>query len=85
MSSSHADHTFCRLMLKQTRLELTKEQRTRLVGAWSYRYGWTDTAEFHVRDGFYWHGSACCAFYARYQGIVAWLEHNYPGEDDETL
>lgn len=73
------DHTFCRLLLKVTRSELTAEQRRCLVGAWSYMYrrsGVAESGEFHVRDGFYWHGSACCSFYARQQGILAWLEHN---------
>ena len=33
-----SDHTFCRLLLKETRRTLTGEQRKRLVGSWSYNY-----------------------------------------------
>ena len=33
-----SDHTFCRMLLKETRRTLTAEQARRLVGAWSYNY-----------------------------------------------
>ena len=77
-----SDHTFCRLLLKVTRADLTAEQRKRLVGAWSYLYRWSgavDSGEYHIpNDNFYWHGSCCCAYYARSQGINAWLQQFYP-------
>ena len=82
------NHDFCRLLLKVTRAELTAEQRRRLVGGWAYTYdrnGRVDSGEYHVpRDSFYWHGSCCCAFYARSQGISAWLAEHYPEEHDMT-
>jgi len=77
-----SNHDFCRTLLKVTRDHLTSEQRKRLVGAWSYMYRWSGAAEsgeYHVpKDKFYWHGSACCAYHARTQGINAWLEYHYP-------
>jgi len=77
-----SDHDFCRLLLSETRRTLTAEQRKRLVGGWSYVYRWGGAArsgEYHVpKDSFYWHGSACCAYEARTNGINAWLEHFYP-------
>lgn len=80
-----SDHTFCRLLLKERRHTLTSEQRKRLVGGWSYLYRWqgaVDSGEYHVpKDNFYWHGSACCAYYARSQGIFAWLEKFYPEDE----
>ncbi len=79
-------HDFCRLLLAMTRKELTPAQRRRLVGAWSYTYSWsgtTDSGEYHVpRDKFYWHGSCCCAYHARSQGITAWQAEHYPEEID---
>ena len=84
MSDSHG---FCRLLLNATRAELTGEQRKRLVGSWSYMYRWSGAAvsgEWHGPDGYYWHGSACCAYHARSEGIHAWLNKFYPekGETD---
>lgn len=77
-----ADHTFCRLMLKQTRQDLTAEQRKRLKGAWSYMYGGRDQGEFQVtKENFYWYGSAHCAYEARAKGIMAWLNKNYPEQE----
>ncbi len=77
-----SDHTFCRLLLKETRRTLTSEQRKRLVGAWSYKYVGQHDGEFHVqKDDFYWHGSACCSYHARSQGISAWLAANYPEDE----
>lgn len=74
-----SDHTFCRVLLKVTRADLTAEQRKRLVGAWSYNYTGQRDGEFHVpKDDFYWHGSACCAYHARTQGINAWEQQFYP-------
>jgi len=70
------NHDFCRLMLKGVRSELTADQRKKLVGSWSYLYRWSgavDSGEFHGPDGFYWHGSTCCAYDARQQGISAWI------------
>ncbi len=72
------NHGFCRMLLKATRADLTSEQRKRLVGAWSYTYE-RRMGEFHVpKDDFYWYGSADCAYHARHQGIIAWLEKFYP-------
>ena len=82
MSDSHG---FCRHLLRATRTELSGEQRKRLVGAWSYKYRGR-SGEFHVpSDEYYWHGSACCAYHARAEGIHAWLNKFYPekGETDE--
>ncbi len=77
-----ADHEFCRLELKLLRKDLTAEQRGRLKGAWSYMY--TDSGEFQVTaEDFYWHGSAHCAYDCRFKGILAWLNANYP--DDEEV
>ena len=77
-----SSHDFCRLVLSETRRTLTAEQRKRLVGAWSYTYPWSGAAEsgeYHVpKDDFYWHGSSCCAYHSRTQGINAWLEQFYP-------
>jgi len=76
--SIDSDHTFCRLMLKDVRNELTSEQRKRLVGASSY-YRAHIGGEFRVMsEDFYWHGSSDCSWDARQQGISAWLEYNYP-------
>jgi hypothetical protein len=78
-----SDHDFCRLLLKHTRDDLTSEQRKRLVGAWSYTYN-DGCGELHVpKDGFYWYGSACCAWAARTNGINDWLQKYYPEADDE--
>ena len=78
-------HDFCRLLLKMTRADLTAEQRRLLVGAWSYLYarsGTTDSGEYHViTDRYYWHGSCCCAYHARAQGIAAWLAEKYPEKE----
>ena len=80
------NHDFCRLLLKVTRSELTAEQKRRLKGAWSYMYRWSGAAEsgeYHIpADNFYWHGSACCAYHARQQGISAWLIEFYPTEEN---
>lgn len=73
-----SDHTFCRLLLAETRHSLTAEQRKRLVGSWSYNYAGQRDGEWHGPDGYYWHGSACCAYHARSQGISAWVDHFYP-------
>ncbi len=76
------NHDFCRLLLSVTRADLTAEQSKRLVGAWSYLYRWSgsvDSGEYHIpKDNFYWHGSCCCAYEARVQGINAWLQQFYP-------
>lgn len=75
------DHSFCRALLRTTRQELTSEQRRKLKGAWVWRDG-DDRAEFQVpSDGYYWYGSACCSYLAKYNGIGAWLERNYPEEE----
>lgn len=82
-------HDFCRLLLSVTRRDLTPEQRERLKGAWSYQYkrgGIVHDAEFTVCadracDTFQWHGSACCAYSARVNGINAWLQKFYPEEE----
>jgi hypothetical protein len=83
---SMSNHDFCRLLLKTTRDDLTSEQRKRLVGSWSYMYRWGSAAssgEWHGPDGYYWHGSACCAYEARTHGINAWLQEFYPEADNE--
>lgn len=75
-------HDFCRHLLKATRNELTNEQRKRLIGAWSYNYAGQRNGEFHVpKDDFYWNGSTCCAYHARSQGIMAWLDKFYPEDE----
>jgi len=82
-----SDHTFCRLLLAETRSTLTTEQRKRLVGSWSYMYRWSGAAlsgEWHGPDGYYWHGSTCCAYHARSQGISAWLTTNYPEQEEQS-
>jgi len=71
------NHDFCRLLLSETRRELTTKQRKQLVGSWSYRFsGMGDTADWHGPDDYYWHGNACCAYSARQQGINAWLDRD---------
>ena len=83
-----SSHDFCRMLLSVTRKELTTEQSKRLVGGWSYTYsngyGGTDSGEFQVpKDDYYWHGSCCCAYSARTNGINAWLQAFYPETDKE--
>ncbi len=75
-------HGFCRMLLSVTRRDLTAEQRKRLVGAWSYTYTngrEVNQGEFQVpKDDYYWHGSCCCAYSARSNGISAWTQAFYP-------
>ncbi len=69
-------HDFCRLLLAETRKELTTAQASKIVGTWSYTYRWSgyvDSGEWHGPNGYYWHGSCCCAWAARQKGIAAWL------------
>lgn len=71
-------HEFCRTLLAVVRRELSADQRKKLRGAWSYMYP-GGHGEFHVpSDGFYWYGSADCAWHARASGIQAWLDSRYP-------
>lgn len=77
-----SDHGFCRLILRNVRKELSHEQKTRLKGAWSWMDG-NRCGEYQVpSDGFYWYGSADCAYDARQQGISAWLAVHYEEDDD---
>jgi hypothetical protein len=79
-------HDFCRLLLSVTRKELTTEQRKLVVGAWSYTYSngsVVDSGEFQIpKAEYYWHGSCCCAYSARTNGINAWLQEFYPEEKE---
>lgn len=76
-----SEHIFCRMLLKTTRDSLTAKQRKELTGSWAYNYG-DGTVEFqNPRDGFYWHGSGCCKYSAKSDGISAWLWQNYPDQD----
>ncbi len=80
-----SSHDFCRVLLSVTRRELTTEQRKLVVGAWSYVYrygGDVKQGEFHIpKADYYWHGSCCCAYSARVNGINAWLQEFYPEEE----
>lgn len=68
-------HDFCRTLLKVTmddvRAETTVEQRR---DAWAYGPFIGDTYEWHGPGNHYWHGSACCKWYARAQGWQSWLD-----------
>lgn len=69
------DHTFCRLMLRETMEDVRKvttaaERKT----AWGYKYSGQEMVEFHGPDEFYWHGRGCCVYLARAKGWEAWLE-----------
>lgn len=67
-------HDFCRVLLRTVRRDLTDQQRLELRGSYAYLYtGFRDHGEWHGPGGFYWHGTACCAFAARSSGISAWL------------
>ena len=78
-----ADHTFCKALLRTVRESLTPEQRKRLVGGWSYMY--EREGEFQLtNEGFYWNGSAHCSWDARQQGISAWINQNYPDQENDT-
>ncbi len=83
-----SSHDFCRVLLSVTRRELTPEQRKLIVGAWSYTYKQfrsVSSGEFHVpKSEYYWHGSCCCAYSARVNGINAWLQKFYPETEVEA-
>jgi hypothetical protein len=76
-------HTFCRLLLQQVKPDIEKhttvEERQ---AAWVYDTG-RKHHEFHGPDNFYWHGHACCAWEAKYQGWTAYLKHI--GAEDYTI
>lgn len=76
-----SDHGFCRAMLRTVRGDLTADQKKRLRNAWSWMDG--RCGEFQVpSDGFYWYGSADCAYDTRQQGISAWLAVHYEEDGD---
>lgn len=66
-------HDFCRMLLKMARRDLTTDQRREIRGSWSYMLS-DNHGEWHGPGGFYWHGSADCAYDARAKGINAWVE-----------
>jgi hypothetical protein len=73
------DHTFCRLLLKETMKDVRRfvsvAERKK---AWAYKYDFGQTAEFHGPNGFYWHGSAHCLWHARANGWSAYLNKYHP-------
>lgn len=80
-----ADHTFCRLLLKQVMVDVRKVTTAKdRKGCWA----WCDTGdygEFHGPNGFYWHGGAHCKWEARAKGWMAWLDANgHTNEEGEV-
>ena len=73
-----ADHTFCRMMLAQVIPWVNKVTTPEVrKGTWAWRFT-RDHHEWHGPDKFYWHGSACCKYMARYEGWSRWLEEWHP-------
>jgi hypothetical protein len=73
-----ADHTFCRLMLRQVMPwvnRVTTPEVRKATWPWHFH---RDHHEWHGPGGFYWHGSACCKYMARYEGWCAWLKQHHP-------
>jgi hypothetical protein len=75
-----ADHTLCRLLLAQVMPWVNKVTTPAVRKAcWAYIFdGFNRQVEWHGPDGFYWHGSGCCKYLARYYGWMAWLEAKHP-------
>lgn len=74
-------HDFCRVMWKQVKPYydmVTTPAERKTAWAYGYDYGHGDHREWHGPGGFYWHGTACCNFMARYEGVCRWLEEKHP-------
>lgn len=72
------EHTFCRLMLAQVMPWANKVTTPAVRKAtWAWKFS-RDHHEWHGPDGYYWHGSSCCKYMARYHGWCAWLEQHHP-------
>lgn len=68
------DTQFCRALLAQI-IPIVRDAGKRPVkDAWVWKVG-RDHWEFHGPDDYYWHGSACNAYEARYKGWLEWLEN----------
>jgi len=69
-----ADHTFCRLMLRDTMKEVrSRVPKAEIKTSWAWhRHG---DVEFHGPGNFYWHGQGCCAWIAKAEGWQAYLMH----------
>lgn len=68
------DVSFSRILLAQVHSDV-KSFRPSInlkKDAWVYKT-MRDSWEFHGPEKFYWYGSACNAYEARYKGWVSWL------------
>ena len=75
------NHTFCRLLLAQVMPwvnKVTTPAQRKACWAHRYDYGHGDHCEWHGPDKYYWHGTACCKWGARYEGWMAWLRDKQP-------
>jgi len=81
-----ADHSFCRMLLKDVmgdiRKVTTPEQRK---AAWAYKYEGTQSIEFHGPNEFFWHGRGCCRWEAAAHGWIAYIEKFHPELAAETV
>jgi hypothetical protein len=68
------DIIFCRRLLAQIIPDVKMAGKLVNKDAWVWNNG-RDCWEFHGPDDFYWYGTACNAYEARYKGWSAWLEN----------
>ena len=79
-------HAFCRALLRSVMKDVRKHVPAAIrKEAWAWRSG--RDAEFQIPSKqFYWHGSACCLWLAKYEGWTAYLEmigvHRLADEED---
>jgi len=69
------EHTYCRLLLKEMMKEVKKHvSKEEIKEAYAWKTSAFIAPGFHGPNGFYWHGQACCLWYAKVQGWTAYLK-----------
>ena len=78
-------HDFCRLHLNLTMKDVRKVVPVEIrKEAWTYKYH-DGCCEFQIPSRkFYWYGEACCAWYARSQAWVAYMQEHHSKEAEEA-
>ena len=78
------NHGFCRLMLAQVMPwvnKVTTPAVRKTTWAWHFNrdhHEWHGPKDPETGRQFYWHGSCCCKYMARYEGWSRWLEQYHP-------
>ena len=73
------NHSICRSLLKDIMKDVRKHVPVEERKKFYSHKSWRGQYEFQGPGGVYWHGQACCSYYAKYNGWCAYLR--YIGKD----